>query len=519
VELLEPLLIANPISGDENSAEGLEFIPGSVVRGALAQAYTDGKRGDIGDPDFARLFFGDICFLNAYLKFENARSLPTPRSWQSDKNDATPWDPCKEDKNSKLTSIMDFANTAPADGQYKGMESAFVDLDSPTAVLSRPKRLINVHIFQPDRVNATEKGQSAIFRYDALAAGQTFAGAILSEREDDLDELQKLLEKAPSKLGKSRSAGYGAVRFGNGSIKSNWAETPPAMQEPGTSRVVVTLLSDVILRDKKTGAFSSSLDGAFAAPAQKSFARVCVVGGFNLAWGLPLPQAQAIQKGSVFVFERTDALMEKLLKASERGVGERVVDGFGRVAIDWHTSARLDGCQFEDQPTAPKEIHLAEGSPARALAQKMADKIWREELDGLLRNAIGEAKLERPPRNTQLARIRVLARDAWQQNNAGLLAEALKEPDKEGKNKQAMKNHARQQFMNARVSQRGYEPLINWLSGLANDPSRVWQKIGADRGNVPVIGGATAQNPSALEYTARLIDGVLRKTALSEEQN
>lgn len=522
VELMEPLLIANPISGDENSAEGLDFIPGSVIRGALAQTHTGGQRGNIGDLNFADLFFGKARFLNAYLKGREGRSLPTPLSWQSHKTD-------------RNTPMIDLANADLPMGEYKREDKPFVSFNPsfyafdeesggepddetniPSAALTELLRYINVHIAQPDRLNATEKGRSAVFRYDALAAGQTFAGVILCEDETNLDQLKALLEKAPSKLGKSRSAGYGAVKFCEVKSVDGWEESPSRPFDK-SAMVVVTLLSDVILRNADTGAFATSLCPALGAKPQKSFARTCVTGGFNLAWGLPLPQALAIQKGSVFVFEKTDALVEKLRVAKEHGIGERVVDGFGRIAVNWNVAEKVNKVSFNQPPPKESDAPAHDDDAVKTLTQQMVNRIWRETLDQALRNAIGQARLEKPPRNTQLARVRVLAREAWQQNNRAVLAEVLKKPDQD--NKKGMKNHAREQFEKARVSVRGSQKLIFWLEELAKTPDAVWEQIGADQIERPKIGEAIAQDPSALEYAARLIDGVLRKTELSEEKN
>ncbi|BCX03531.1 MAG: CRISPR-associated RAMP protein Csx10 [Candidatus Roseilinea sp.] len=518
IELLEPLLIADPVSGDENSASSLDYIPGSVVRGALARAFTNGKRGDLSDPLFKKLFFDGARFLNAYPAISGERSLPTPLSWQRDK-DASDGDP-----------ITDLANAdAPKDRQLKEMRYPFVRIQPPEFNLDEddqvedesnrtpsveayaPERDVSVHIAQRDRRSAARSGTGDIYRYDALAPGQRYIGVILSEDDDALKQLGELLPEM-AKLGKSRSAGYGAVKVMDVRKHPDWREYAPSPKPQG-DQVVVTLLSDVILRDRATGGYADSLAAWLGAQALKCFARCRVVGGFNLAWGLPLPQAYAIQAGSVFVFRRADAPMERLQPAVANGIGERLVDGFGRIAIDWHTSAQLKMRPATKAPSFQR-VTLAAGSVEHQLAQQMVDRIWRAQLDRALREAIGRSKIERPPTNAQLSRMRLLAREAWRTGDPATIGEVLQAPDKEGKNRKAMKQHARDQFERARIYIAGQSNrLLDWLANLAARPDAVWAMLQLDQLKRPEIGGVEAKDPPALEYMARLVDGVLRKVA------
>lgn len=522
-ELLEPLLIANPISGDPNSATGLDYIPGSVVRGALAQAFTGGKRVNLNNDDqFKRLFFGDAYFLNAYPLIEGKRSLPTPRSWHREK-DAREGD-----------SVLDLANCDPAKTQLKGLGQPFALLeaplpaiaeaetedeeppvDKPRATLYVPERDIRVHILQTDRRNAVREGSGDIYRYDALAAGQRFAGAIIAHDDHVLDRLAKLLGGV-LKLGKSRSAGYGAVKTAEVSIQADWREYVPMPTKPG-ARLVVTLLSDAIVRDPITGAYTGSIAPLFDVGPVNAFVRTHVVGGFNLAWGIPLPQTQAIRAGSVFVFKHSQELLQRLNQAEIKGIGERRNEGFGRVAINWHTAPELRMSVVRSAQNAQQRIDsvkLADGSIERQLAQQMVNRMWRVQLDNALRNAIGQSKLEPVPRNAQLSRMRVLVREAWRKDNAQLILDVLKEPDKDGSSPKAMKRHARDQFEKSRISLAGStRRLIDWLRTLADNPQTVWATLQIDQLKPPEIGGVKAENPNALEYVARLVDGVLRKAA------
>jgi len=493
LELVEPLLIADPISGDENSATGLDYIPGSVIRGALAHAFTNGRRVDLSDPQFKRLFFGDVIFLNAYPLIADHRSLPVPRSWQREKDagDGAP--------------IFDLANGEPNNRQQlAGVRESFTCLEPRLYAL---KRDIRVHILQLDRRKAAQKDSSSVYRYDALAAGQRFAGAILAQDDDALHQLRELLPKLV-KLGKSRSAGYGAVNVTNVRVQSDWREYAPMTTMP-SERIVVTLLSDAIVRNPLTGEYSGSLVPLFSGRLLKAFVRTCVVGGFNLAWGLPLPQARAIQAGSVFVFEYSEELFKRLQAAEAHGIGERRREGFGRIAINWHTDFELHVSEAKPEQNVQDVALTKEDSIEWQLAQRMVNRIWRAQLDDALRTAISSAKLDSAPQNAQLSRMRVIARAAWRSNNPALLLEVLQ---KESESPKAMKRRAREQFERAHISIAiQNQSLIEWLRELAKQPDLVWQTLQIDLSRQPQIGGVKPENPDALEYAVRLIDGVLHK--------
>ncbi|WP_054864388.1 hypothetical protein [Methanosarcina barkeri] len=63
IHLLEPLLVNDISGGDPNSAIGFEFIPGSVIRGALIGKYLQGKTKysiDAEDTEFRELFLMEL---------------------------------------------------------------------------------------------------------------------------------------------------------------------------------------------------------------------------------------------------------------------------------------------------------------------------------------------------------------------------------------------------------------------------------------------------------------------------
>ena len=82
LELLEPLL-ATSLAGDPNSETTCDYLPGSMLRGALIARYAahiNANPASINttDPEFARLFLdGSTRYLNGYKVEGNVRSQPT----------------------------------------------------------------------------------------------------------------------------------------------------------------------------------------------------------------------------------------------------------------------------------------------------------------------------------------------------------------------------------------------------------------------------------------------------------
>ena len=490
LNLLEPLLATRMGSGDPNSAVSFEFIPGSMIRGMLISLYTQQHSADATDPAFRRLFLDESTqFLNAYPKVWDKRALPTPFSWYRDKDKEEP--------------LYDFAVMSQNnDRQWKRAGKPFCylwhsedDEDSVNKVgLYSPERQINIHTARKDRQRLV-KGESTVFRYDALAQGQTFYGVILSGQDIDLETLKKRLPEGETiSMAGSHLAGYGQVRFEKVEIQDEWQEYTPVGED--TENIVVTLLSDTLIRNPQTGAYVSSLQPVLMEEAEAAFVGTRIVGGFNRKWNLPLPQTMAIQAGSVFVYGHNPALLEILQTLERTGMGERRAEGFGRIAVNWH---RVEEMELAEKPKTQRPLSVTlRDSTSIDLAQRMVERMLRKQLDRELIIIVSRIKIRGSrPSNTQLSRIRIVARLALAHGEPQIITEHLEK----------MKNTARDQFQHARI---GTERLDDWLWGLAKNPKEIWQNVDTRRITIGGIKPELTDN-LALEYTVRLIDQVLRK--------
>lgn len=508
--LEEPLLATQPAGGDPNSAESYDFIPGSLIRGALVAAYLQGPNppSDIARDANARDLFlnGRVRYLNAFPVNPAApgeRLLPRPLAWF-------------EEKGQSHATAGTLANLAipgaPELRNPKSLKDNFCSIFGTAVQFHSPARQINVHNASEDR-NRKQGGTSQVFRYDALAAGQQFAAVILFD--DAVAALQQTLQPLLTGslyLGGSHFAGYGHVIVSEVKPHTNWREYQPAA--PHQDCVTITLLSDAIVRND-AGRYTDQLAALLAGGREplSAFVRTRIVGGFNRKWGMPLDQAWAVQQGSVLTFRRADVDPATLSRLEQQGIGERRAEGFGRLAVDWHSRPEYSTQTATAVPaaTAPQFTTAA----GRELARRMLRRQLEAELEyGLaLMLDVDTYRFNRLPSATQLARARVAARNALlQQTQDTGSTQTLPEL----KRYFVTLNAASKSWHNARLNGK---PLDDWVIDQC-DLSRAdfeAQFLTARQPEPPHLAGLRAALTGDLQasITARYIDSIL-KLAIEE---
>ena len=241
------------------------------------------------------------------------------------------------------------------------------------------------------------------------------------------------------------------------------------------------------------------------------------VGGFNRKWGLPLPQVAAIAAGSVFVYSVNDSasIDSATLAALEaQGIGERRVDGFGRLVFNW-LGEESKFTALRPQARSYGEISLT--SESQSIAEAMAIRLLRQRLDSYLLREIGRHDIANAPTNSQLSRLMLTARKALSEVQSNDLGKS----DQERLNTSCqtvkslldeLPSKAARQFEQAKISNIPFDKQIkDWLdkpdSWLTHPPSAT-------------VANST-QTPTDLlkrEYTLHLIMAVAKK-AMKEENN
>ncbi|NEQ36901.1 MAG: hypothetical protein F6K40_11675 [Okeania sp. SIO3I5] len=539
LKIEQPVLV-NSFQGDPNSDVSYSYIPGSALRGALISRYMRQNRIrelDLANPEVKRLFFDadKTSYLNAYLlSQDNQRTLPLPRSWFKNKDDEF------NDKKNSVTAY-DFSLRESDEDEDEDIEP-----ESPKAVgdyfwvkdskkeilyLYKEKRRINIHNRRNRKKGKGTPEEGEIFRYEALDAGQTFQAIILYQEDNDKTIFERLLEveklqksdreKSDLWLGGSQSAGYGHTKIINIEFLDTWDEIGATSQKREGDNLIVTLLSDGIFRDDITGQVIANSDlvkqeiehilgseKKLSLPTPV-YAASTLIGGFNRKWGLPLPQVSALAAGSVFVFKNVNITASEIEELENKGIGERRVDGFGRIAINWAVKwGKKESFSVEKPDEKEDEKQLDEYSlkseVSRSLAELMAERILKQKLEQEVQKKVDSWTPKGPISNSQLSRLRIVAREGLTLGSRLPVLRLLCNLPASSKAK-----FQQTKIENVPLDKKIYEMLRKptcWMSNL--------QEL---EGNVAGVSKKLSQR-LAIEYTLRLIMAIA-KNAIKEKQN
>jgi CRISPR-associated protein Csx10 len=409
LELEAPAVLTAP-GGSPDSARSLEYIPGSVVRGAVARALGD-PGTDAGRLEtFRRLILsGQVRYLNAYPVAEERRSVPTPLSWRIAKH---------EDKIFDLAAGSDPEDEPWREETLAPVPVPFVTLGTAEQRAVPVRMSAAVHHQRSRRMGRPVEGEGALFMFEALEAGQTFRGFLAVDGDERaafvIAEEVKAAAGKTLLLGRSRRAGYG------GRARLAWG-TPRKRELEGRKGLIagevasgttfrILFLSDLLIRDPGTGAYDPAavepvIEERFGSRIE-ILARhwgIRLVGGFNRTWGLELPQALGLRAGSVLVARaRHEIPLPDLLAVEASGLGERLAEGFGRIAFLEASTPEPD-----IQPAAeePKPLEPGALSPSvEAMERRILHEALRRHAGTLAARRIQRARFLPSP--SLLSRLR-----------------------------------------------------------------------------------------------------------------
>lgn len=479
--LHEPVL-ANSLNGEPNSANSLYYIPGGLIRGAAVNAY--GSKKDASDDAFRRLFLnGSVRFLNAYPIAED-----------------------EETKDKKVTTPTPILYKKPK--YFEGSDFSIVENDEVHAL--EEEWQVNVHTQRDAKLGHATTDAGAVYRYIALSAGMTLQGAVITESVEDAKKLEALLKNKNLLLGKARTAGYGHATLDTQSL-GDWHTFPGA----SGNEFSLTCLSPVIVRDEygqPTLDISHALKTRLGVDVAilEAFQKGEVVGGFNRAWGLPLPQVTAIAAGSHFVIQST-ADSNALQALHETGLGERRAEGFGWVSVNADLPKTIDDKNWKTIPLFKQVAENNNKLESNPTAAFMVRRLATRELDQAVIHTAREMTSGYTGNipNSQLSRWRVITRDV------------LDKRDEHGKRnldrlktfKENNKGKAGWQKMErARVKVHGETPrLTEWIEDLLSTSEELPKALGEGWQKQISLGKNTFSltDEINLEYRLRLLDAVL----------
>jgi CRISPR-associated protein Csx10 len=520
LDLLTPL-IATDLQGDPNSAVSAPFIPGSALRGAVVARYL--RQSGRQSFDAARdqqerdMFLSEATrYLNAYpLNEQDERALPAPAAWRYDKNDGVV-------EPDDMRKIYNLSRPGQRVSEPEGVGASFAWLYGPTVRLHRGMRQVNVHTQRDAKPGRATEAAGEVYRYDAMSAGSRFQAIILTS-DEMAETLAGLLRGATLNVGRARRAGYGQVAVTKVETvpTEEWQECPLRGSLTDDS-LQVTFLSDALLRDSKghptldpKESLEDALQVSLELEGEHSFAEARIIGGFNRKWGLPLKQSTAIGAGSVFACRTQEAISETLIAQLEQnGIGERRAEGFGRVVVNWHTAESYQTERAEALLATTVSATLTDEEAK--LARGIAERLLRQALDERLREKVNRVEMLDSPSNSQRSRLRTVLRDI--QTGAG-----LNDPNNRMRLTKYLdgletRSSTRASFSRARV--RGDSPaaLLGWIRERVDETKALsYWRIGEQIKLSDEI-TANVTTALALEYSLRLIDGVLHRRTKQEDK-
>jgi CRISPR-associated protein Csx10 len=344
----------------------LDDIPGTALRGALAEAYL----AEHGAPDdiFRALFLSDqVQYGDLWPALEGKQTALLPATAQV----------CKRYGLRHLASFRDALldvwtdsgedKKCPKCGEPLDRASGYLCNLNPVEPLSPRSRLrVSTAI---ERNTGTVAREMLFTQHTLVGLGTPndkqpllFQGVVRLFDPTLQDKLVRLLEANPTLfLGAGRSRGLGQVEVkawceapATEPLAERWCQFNEAARrvgaEGGKRYFSLTLLSHLALRDDLLHPVLGEITPQhFGLPDGVTWVRypgsdravlflgAVTVPGWNAALGLPKPDTVALARGSVLLGQydagQGQAVLARLTQIEAEGVGERRNEGFGRVAV------------------------------------------------------------------------------------------------------------------------------------------------------------------------------------------
>lgn len=342
VTLLDPMILSDGIE------DCLQYIPGSALLGALAGLYLKNR---CADEQFSALFLEDkVRYGNLY--YEDAcgnHCIPAP-AWLRKMKVGHRDEVVCEDGVELADGAYTHQFVKNKRGEAKPLKNAFVAenaADGSICPAEIGRETVYHHVRNGDRM---------LYTQTSLCAGQTFSGTI-SGPLPLMEELEKLLNQYPLRIGKSRTAQYAGCFVSSGKA-SEGVDGPVRIRKGDT--VVFDLVSDVILTDENgINTVSSSallkalLQGCGCSVSDPENVEFTLgykqIGGYNAKRNLQNLPVNALAMGSTVILTSD----EDAEIPAEFFIGERICEGFGRIRC--RTADQIMNIKILSAPAAPAE--------------------------------------------------------------------------------------------------------------------------------------------------------------------
>ena len=365
-----PIAVGEWMTSRSNVRESLGYIPGGVLRGALAQAVCEhlgghaSSRRALGNDDPALKQAFDACFgkdgarFGFLMPFGTLEWIPAPATALFNKQR----DEYLYDTLFALLRGEDYPMECPNTGDRLERGRGWLEHKGDQwrkAKMPQPRAFVRVGLNR--KLEAAEEGilytLEAIDPTDADGNPVEFRGVVSfpdaaseSAFRTILDALRWRDGRVQVRIGSARTRGFGAVALETVDAPAPAPQVDLEAFAQRAGKPIFTLLARTpVLVHEPCGAPAQSLtpdllreylpdlpDSVQLLPEATRVERM-LVSGWSGAWGMPKPVQQAFAPGSVFTYEYAPsdaaALQNWLQQLALHGVGERVAEGYGQFAV------------------------------------------------------------------------------------------------------------------------------------------------------------------------------------------
>jgi CRISPR-associated protein Csx10 len=358
LETLQPVIINRVTLGNEAQSE--RFIPGTALLPFFHKKMSSAD--DLSKAIGEAIGKGEFSVGSFYPEVWNSLTYPVPFSYSGEKENPS--------------VVINRLTTKPQDNdiQMKDIRSEYVapNEDGTSVRLSSGKKLMiyRTHNAVDDEKQRPTESSGGPYTFQAIDAGKKFRGTIrLSgdfwKKLQDKDKfINSLTRERNTSIGLSKKDEYGGVKITFAGIHRAQPDFSDLLKGKGKylekKYIVACLISDTLVRNKDTLAFTGSIDDFRDALADTlhislknvDFDDTNPLGGdrgncvrfdrresWHSKWALPRPSLVYLQAGSVFLFEAENfnacnfdwnAAQKKLFQ----GIGDRRAEGYGRVLLN-----------------------------------------------------------------------------------------------------------------------------------------------------------------------------------------
>lgn len=340
IHVHEPLKISQ-VLGTSDSSQTVTYIPGSVLRGALIHEFLHsiGEQPERLETEIV-LNPQHVQFWNGYLAVEQKRSLPFALHLFEPKDQA---------KMSK--QLRDIYDSLDEQQIYAIQRLSPVRVSRDVMLLQPGEELVAskvrttsaLHVSVNGSANRSRNEKINVYRYEAIAPGQTFKAVVYVSGAHRFARWLSEQTELTLWLGGARNSGYGRTTVRVEPLEQS-PEQPNLAELQQARQLYVLATSDWLIRDEH-GRFVSSLDAKWLGRQlgvelvwKEQMIATRMSTGYVSLWRAYQPSVQTVQAGSVFRYEIQSGTLDadKLIRLMERGVGERINEGYGRLIFLTH---------------------------------------------------------------------------------------------------------------------------------------------------------------------------------------